>query len=142
MRYHIEKIEYNFNLSHIFTIEVIKQIVSGLIIFAAPHIGSSVETATLSPTVDHLRATQLITDFLRRYHYRKFELDDNFSEIIFDNFLTTLDPSKSYFLATDIARFDKYRLSLDDALKTRLQEYRRAQAAKVEAGSENVKNRI
>ena len=76
------------------------------------------ETATLSPTVDHLRATQLITDFLGRYHYRKFELDDDFSAVIYDNFLSTLDPNRNYFLATDIARFDKYRLSLDDALKS------------------------
>ena len=68
--------------------------------------------------MDHLRATQLITDFLGRYHYRKFELDDDFSAVIYENFLSTLDPSKSYFLATDINRFDKYRLSLDDALKS------------------------
>ena len=97
-----------------------KQFISGifgLVFLLAPQISISVETTTLSPTVDHLRATQLITDFLGRYHYRKFELDDEFSATIFDNFLITLDPSKSYFLATDIARFDKYRLSLDDALK-------------------------
>lgn len=74
-------------------------------------------TTTLSPTVDHLRATKIITDFLGRYHYRKIKLDDDFSETIYKNFLDTLDPSKSYFLATDIARFDKYKFTLDDALR-------------------------
>ncbi len=73
---------------------------------------------TLSPTVDHLRATKIITDFLGRYHYRKIELDDEFSATIFKNFLETLDPTKSYFLATDIARFDKYKYALDDALRS------------------------
>ena len=100
---------------------MIKQIlpgIAGLILLVVPLANFGVETATLSPTVDHLRATQLITDFLGRYHYRKFELDDNFSAVIYENFLSTLDPSKSYFLATDINRFDKYRLSLDDALKS------------------------
>ncbi len=77
-----------------------------------------VENSTLSPTVDHLRATKIITEFLGRYHYRRIELDDEFSNVIFDNYLDTLDSSKSYFLATDIARFDKYRLTLDDALES------------------------
>ena len=80
--------------------------------------GIGVENSTLSPTVDHLRATKIITEFLGRYHYRRVDLDDKFSNIIFENYLDTLDPSKSYFLATDIARFDKYRLTLDDALKS------------------------
>lgn len=77
----------------------------------------AVENATLSPTVDHLRATKIITDFLGRYHYRKVDLNDEFSVTIFNNFLDSLDSSKSYFLATDIARFDKYRFTLDDALR-------------------------
>ena len=76
----------------------------------------AIENTTLSPSVDHLRATKIITDFLGRYHYRRVELDDDFSAIIFKNFLDTLDPTKSYFLATDIARFDKYKFTLDDAL--------------------------
>ena len=92
--------------------------ITGIVLLLFPLTNTAVETATLSPTVDHLRATQLITDFLGRYHYRKFELNDEFSAVIYDNFLSTLDPNRNYFLATDIARFDKYRLSLDDALKT------------------------
>lgn len=78
---------------------------------------SGFENPTLSPSVDHLRATKIITDFLGRYHYRKIELDDAFSETIYNNFLETLDPTKSYFLATDIASFDKYKFTLDDALR-------------------------
>ncbi len=76
-----------------------------------------IENSTLSPTVDQLRATKIITDFLSRYHYRKVDLNDQFSATIFNNFLDSLDPNKSYFLATDIARFDKYKFTLDDALR-------------------------
>ena len=83
-----------------------------------PLSGIGVENPTLSPTVDHLRATKIITEFLGRYHYRRVDLDDEFSNIIFENYLDILDPNRSYLLATDIARFDKYRLTLDDALKS------------------------
>ena len=91
---------------------------SALILVVISFNSIGVENTTLSPTVDHLRATKIITDFLGRYHYRRVDLNDEFSATIFDNFLETLDASKSYFLATDIARFDKYKYTLDDALRS------------------------
>jgi carboxyl-terminal processing protease len=92
-------------------------LISTLLLTTLSFSSIGVENTTLSPTVDHLRATKIITDFLGRYHYRKVNLNDEFSVTIFNNFLDSLDSSKSYFLATDIARFDKYRYTLDDALK-------------------------
>ncbi len=92
-------------------------LIATLLLVTLPFNSFGIENATLSPTVEHLRATKLITDFLSRYHYRKVELNDEFSETIFNNFLDSLDPNKSYFLATDIARFDKYKFALDDALR-------------------------
>ena len=91
--------------------------ISTLILVTISFSSVGVENSTLSPTVDHLRATKIITDFLGRYHYRKVDLNDEFSVTIFNNFLDSLDSTKSYFLATDIARFDKYRFTLDDALR-------------------------
>ncbi len=92
-------------------------LLSALLLVTLSFNSVGIENTTLSPTVDHLRATKIITDFLGRYHYRKVDLNDEFSVTIFNNFLDTLDSSKSYFLATDIARFDKYKFTLDDALR-------------------------
>ena len=92
-------------------------LISAFLLAAISFSSVALENTTLSPTVDHLRATKIITDFLGRYHYRKVDLNDEFSATIFNNFLDSLDSSKSYFLATDIARFDKYRFTLDDALR-------------------------
>ena len=97
---------------------IFRKLLITLILVSVPFISTGIENKSLAPTVDHLRATQRITDFLGRYHYRKFDLNDDFSEIIYEKFLATLDPSKSYFLASDIARFDRYKYALDDALKS------------------------
>ena len=78
----------------------------------------SVGSTTLSPTVDHLHAAKIITDFLGRYHYRRVIPDDQFSITVFNNYIDTLDTGKSYFLADDIAQFNKYKHTLDDALET------------------------
>lgn len=90
----------------------------GVILALLPVFTAGIENSSLSPTVDHLRATQRITDFLGRYHYRKVDLNDQFSSTIYERFLETLDPTKSYFLASDIKHLDQYRYALDDALRS------------------------
>jgi carboxyl-terminal processing protease len=44
-------------------------------------------------------------------------LNDSLSSAIFDSYLSTLDNSKSFFLASDIASFEKYRNQIDDLTK-------------------------
>ena len=59
-------------------------------------------------------------DVLRRLqarHYIKKSLSDNLSSRLFDNYLNKLDANRSFFLASDIEEFEKYRNSLDDSLK-------------------------
>ena len=62
-------------------------------------------------------ASNLATKFLTNYHYKDTRLDDELSGVIFDRYLDLLDPNRSYFLATDIQTFERYRESLDDALR-------------------------
>src|SRR4029077_15323462 len=38
--------------------------------------------------------------------------------LILDRYLDTIDGARSYFFASDIAEFEKYRYELDDAIKT------------------------
>lgn len=77
---------------------------------------NTVDVSELSPSASEIRATELITHFMSRYHYRKTHLNDSLSEQILKRYLDRLDPNHSYFLATDIKAFKKYRHSLDDAL--------------------------
>ena len=77
---------------------------------------SNADAALMSPTDVHLKATSLITNFLQRYHYRKFNLDDAFSDKIHSHFVESLDPGKNYFIASDIQNFEQYRYLLDDFL--------------------------
>ena len=75
------------------------------------------DPSELSASQDQLRATELIVQFLGRYHYRNRILDDEQSEQILEGYLEALDPNRSYFLASDIEEFGKYKYQLDDALR-------------------------
>ena len=78
------------------------------------HTAASIET--LVPMPVHAETTRNITDALASRHYVSTTLDDALSTKIYAAYLEDLDPSKSYFLASDIAEFDSLRLQLDDAL--------------------------
>ena len=60
---------------------------------------------------------QLITYVLDQAHYLDKEIDDEFSEDVFNTFLENLDPFKRYFYKSDIDEFSKYKYSIDDAFK-------------------------
>ena len=60
---------------------------------------------------------QLITYVLDQAHYLDKDINDDFSEKVFDTFLENLDPYKRYFYASDINEFSKYKHSIDDAFK-------------------------
>ena len=70
----------------------------------------------LSPTKPQQLAAKEIVRKLERVHYAGKRLDDELSSDFLDNYLERLDGSKSFFLASDIAAFEKYRYKLDDNL--------------------------
>lgn len=71
----------------------------------------------LQPDRDEVIASLNVVELLKRHHYSKPPLDDARSAIIYDSYLKLLDPSRSYFLASDIAEFDKWKFQFDDFLK-------------------------
>jgi carboxyl-terminal processing protease len=75
------------------------------------------DSLLLSPSMEQRYASNLATRFLTNWHYKDTRLDDELSSKIFDSYLELLDPNKSYFLGTDIEMFERYRPSLDDALR-------------------------
>jgi len=60
---------------------------------------------------------QLITYVLDQAHYLDKEINDEFSEKVFNKFLENIDPYKRYFYSYDIEEFSEYKYSIDDAFK-------------------------
>ncbi len=71
----------------------------------------------IEPDMEHRYASNIATRFLTNYHYKRTRLDDGLSSEIFETYLKLLDPSRVYFLASDIESFERYRSGLDDALR-------------------------
>ncbi|MGF6594029.1 carboxy terminal-processing peptidase [Pseudomonas sp. 2835] len=72
----------------------------------------------LQPDRDEVVASLNVVELLKRHHYSKPPLNDARSVIIYDSYLKLLDPARSYFTASDIAEFDKWKTQFDDFLKS------------------------
>jgi len=70
----------------------------------------------IEPLNFHPEINKMVTRILSRYHYKKMDLNDSLSSVIFDNFIKSLDYNKSYFFASDIEEFEKYRYEFDENL--------------------------
>ncbi|WP_372745772.1 carboxy terminal-processing peptidase [Lutibacter sp.] len=53
---------------------------------------------------------------LTQGHYEPKQIDDTFSENVFNSFIENIDPSKRYFLQSDIDEFAAYKLQIDDQI--------------------------
>lgn len=67
-----------------------------------------------SLTPRHSFELKMINSMLKRYHYKRFTLDDSFSEKILDQYIKQLDPSRIYFTQVDINTFKKHSHKIDD----------------------------
>lgn len=59
----------------------------------------------------------LITYVLEKGHYEPKQINDDFSVSVFEDFIDVIDPTKRYFLASDIAEFEQYKFQIDDQIK-------------------------
>jgi carboxyl-terminal processing protease len=59
----------------------------------------------------------LITYVLNEGHYDARDINDEFSEGVYDKYLEGLDGSKRFFYASDIKEFNAYRDKIDDQIK-------------------------
>ncbi|KDN54788.1 carboxy terminal-processing peptidase [Flavobacterium seoulense] len=62
---------------------------------------------------------ELLTFVIEKGHYDPAAIDDNFSKGVYKDYIKALDPSKRFFLQSDIDEFSKYELELDDELINR-----------------------
>jgi carboxyl-terminal processing protease len=74
----------------------------------------------INPSFENSNKDKLLIEIvkyvLEKYHYNSIEINDEFSEKMFDAYIELLDSQKKYFLASDYKEFKKYRLKLDNQL--------------------------
>ena len=71
----------------------------------------------IKPDDQQSLALRQVVGLIENYNYKQVKIDDSISSIILDRYIKALDPSKYYFLASDIKEFEQYRTSLDDDFK-------------------------
>lgn len=59
---------------------------------------------------------ELLTFVLEKGHYSPATMDDEFSKGVYKDYIEALDPSKRFFLQSDIDEFSKYELELDNQI--------------------------
>ncbi len=69
---------------------------------------------TVAPAEEHAKLSFVIAKQLQYQHYRQMVLDDKLSSTVFDAFLKSLDPNRTFFLAQDVENFEKFRFLIDN----------------------------
>jgi len=62
---------------------------------------------------------ELLTFVIERGHYDPAKIDDNFSKGVYKDYLEALDPSKRFFIQSDIDEFAKFETQIDDQITNR-----------------------
>ena len=62
---------------------------------------------------------ELLTFVIEKGHYNPAPIDDTFSKGVYKDYIEALDPSKRFFLQSDIDEFAKYELQIDDQIKNK-----------------------
>ena len=87
---------------------------AGTSLIESANAAEKTETSLEQLTPRHTFEYKIINSMLKRYHYKKFELNDDFSGKILDQYIKQLDPSRTYFTQADINQFNKHRDKFDD----------------------------
>jgi carboxyl-terminal processing protease len=62
---------------------------------------------------------ELLTYVLKNGHYSPVVMDDNFSTKVYKKYLENIDPTKRFFIQSDIDEFSKYETAIDDMIKNK-----------------------
>ena len=73
--------------------------------------------ANIKPDEQQSLVAREVVTLIENYNYKKIKLNDSISSLILDRYVKALDPSKYYFLASDIKEFEQFRNNLDDDLR-------------------------
>jgi carboxyl-terminal processing protease len=84
----------------------------------APAASSLLPPGAVAPTDNQRAIARKVGSILEQYHYRHATIDSHFSSQVYDRYLDFLDGQRSYFLASDIAEFEPWRLRFDGMIHT------------------------
>jgi len=59
---------------------------------------------------------RILRNVLTNGHYEPKQINDTFSVVVFEDFISNLDPAKRYFLQSDIDEFSKFKTEIDDQI--------------------------
>ena len=79
---------------------------------------SALPPGALVPSARERMIARQVGSLLEDNHYSQLKIDDAMSPRVMDKFIDGLDGQRSYFLASDIAEFQPYRLRFDDMIRT------------------------
>lgn len=79
-------------------------------------LGTHQASAKIEPTPQQAEAIQSVVAALEAGHYREQAVDNRLSETLLERYIEALDPSRGYFLQSDIDQFGRYAELLDDQL--------------------------
>ena len=79
---------------------------------------SALPPGALAPSARERMIARQVGSLLEDNHYSRLKIDDAMSPRIMDKFIDGLDGQRSYFLASDIAEFQPWRLRFDDMIRT------------------------
>jgi len=85
---------------------------------ASPKLADTVAGSNnLQPEAQQTVVCKYVASLISEYNYKKVELNDSISKVIFDRYLKQLDENHNYLLASDIKDFSKYQNALSGDLK-------------------------
>lgn len=71
----------------------------------------------LQPDAQQSIVCKYVAGLITEHNYKRVELNDSLSQVIYNRYVKALDEGRNYFLASDIKDFDKFKTVLDDDLK-------------------------
>jgi carboxyl-terminal processing protease len=75
-------------------------------------------SSSADPEKDKL-LLELLTFVIERGHYNPVDIDDDFSKGVYKDYVEALDPSKRFFIQSDIDEFAEYETKIDDQIKNK-----------------------
>jgi carboxyl-terminal processing protease len=82
----------------------------------APAATGLLPQGALGPSPQERLLAPRIASILEQNHYRHIVIDDKFSPQVFERFLSALDGQHTYFLASDVSGFERWRTKFGDMI--------------------------
>ena len=90
-------------------------LIASLILSSSIHSQATKSNLKSDPEKDKV-LLYILRNILTRSHFVVKEMNDDFSEYVFNEFIDGLDPNKRYFTQKDLKDFEKYKYDIDNQL--------------------------